>query len=102
VLIPCHRVVRANGQLGDYVFGSEVKEALLRAENANIDEVRELAKENIFYLGSATTRIVCYPTCAHARRISEPHRRGFRDTDTAAQAGYRPCKHCRPTTAASA
>jgi O-6-methylguanine DNA methyltransferase len=96
VLIPCHRVVRANGQFGDYVFGPELKERLLRAENANVDEVRELARENIFFLGSATTRIVCYPTCSHARRISQPHRRGFHDTESATRAGYRPCKHCRP------
>jgi O-6-methylguanine DNA methyltransferase len=96
VLIPCHRVVRANGQLGDYAFGSAVKEELLRVEGANVDEVLELARKGVFYLGSDSSHIVCYPTCAHARRISAPHRRGFRDIETATRAGYRPCRHCRP------
>jgi methylated-DNA-[protein]-cysteine S-methyltransferase len=97
VLIPCHRVVRANGQLGDYAFGSKVKEELLRAEGANVDEALELARNNVFYLGSDRTHIVCFPTCMHARRISVAHRRGFRDIDTATRAGYRPCQHCRPS-----
>lgn len=96
LLIPCHRVVRVSGQLGEYVFGSTLKERLLRAENVNVDEVRELAGRNVFYLGSDTTRIFCFPTCAHARRISDPHRRGFRSARAAVRDGYRACKHCQP------
>jgi methylated-DNA-[protein]-cysteine S-methyltransferase len=102
VLIPCHRVVRTNGCPGDYVFGAQRKEELLRIENVNVDEMRALARNNIFYLGSDTTHIVCFPTCSHARRITLPHRRGFRDVDAAVRAGYRPCKHCRPAIAESA
>lgn len=96
VLIPCHRVVRSDGQLGDYVFGRNMKEKLLRAERANVDEVAALAEAKIFFLGSDTTRIVCFPTCAHARRISPSHRVGFRNMVAATAAGYRPCKSCRP------
>ncbi|MGQ0838185.1 methylated-DNA--[protein]-cysteine S-methyltransferase [Actinokineospora sp.] len=96
VLIPCHRVVRSDGQLGQYVFGGEVKERLLRVEESNVDEVLELARGKVFYLGSTTTRIVCFPTCAHARRIGADHRRGFRTMAAAASAGYRPCLHCTP------
>lgn len=96
VLIPCHRVTRSDGQLGDYVFGTHIKEALLRAEEVNLDEVRELAQARIFYLGSNTTGIVCFPTCHHARQISPGHRKGFRNIGQAADAGYRPCLHCRP------
>ena len=61
VLIPCHRVTRSDGQPGDYVFGMQVKEALLRAEEVNLDEVRKLARARIFYLGSDATGIVCLP-----------------------------------------
>ncbi|MGH3673929.1 MAG: methylated-DNA--[protein]-cysteine S-methyltransferase [Pseudonocardiaceae bacterium] len=96
VLIPCHRVTRSDGLSGDYVFGAQTKEALLRAEKVNLDEVRELARARIFYLGSDTTGIVCFPTCHHARRISPKHRRGFRTAGQAADAGYRPCRACRP------
>jgi O-6-methylguanine DNA methyltransferase len=32
VLVPCHRVVRSDGAVGDYVFGTAYKTALLAAE----------------------------------------------------------------------
>lgn len=32
LLIPCHRVVRTDGRLGDYAFGSPAKVAILEAE----------------------------------------------------------------------
>jgi methylated-DNA-[protein]-cysteine S-methyltransferase len=99
VLIPCHRVTTSTGEPGDYIFGAEMKERLLRAENVNLDEVHALAKENVYYLGSETTGIVCFPTCSDARRITREHRRGFRTVDQAARAGYRPCKRCRPAVA---
>lgn len=85
ILIPCHRVTLATGEPGEYVVGSELKQRLLRAE-------REV------YFASDTTRVVCCPTCAHARRITRPHRRGFRTADEARRHGYRPCARCRPAT----
>lgn len=33
-LIPCHRVVRSNGSLGNYAFGPEMKRELLLSEGA--------------------------------------------------------------------
>ena len=102
VLIPCHRVVRSDGRPGQYVFGSALKESLLRAENVNLDEVRALAAERVFFVGSDTTGVVCFPTCAHARRITTPHRRGFRNLRQAVESGYRPCRHCRPAVPESA
>ncbi len=33
VLIPCHRVVRGNGDLGGYAYGTDLKLRLLRMEN---------------------------------------------------------------------
>jgi O-6-methylguanine DNA methyltransferase len=96
VLIPCHRVTRSDGAIGDYAFGSDTKESLLRGEEVDLDEVRELAGGNVFYLGSDTTGIVCFPTCHNARRITPEHRHGFRSVTQAEAAGYRPCLHCRP------
>ena len=32
VLIPCHRVVQADGSLGGYAYGPEIKAELLRRE----------------------------------------------------------------------
>lgn len=36
LLIPCHRVTRSNGDIGEYVFGTAVKAALLSAEHADV------------------------------------------------------------------
>ncbi len=102
LLIPCHRVVRADGQVGAYMFGTAHKEALLRAEKVNVDEVLALARQGVHFLGSDTTGVVCFPTCHNARRITPAHRRGFARIASALDAGYRPCKHCRPAATESA
>ncbi|MHA6793936.1 methylated-DNA--[protein]-cysteine S-methyltransferase [Pseudonocardia bannensis] len=96
LLVPCHRVVRADGRLGDYMFGPAHKEELLRAENVDLDQVAAFAQQGVHYLGSDTTGVVCFPTCHNARRISPAHRHGFRTIGIAVAAGYRPCRHCRP------
>ncbi|MEU5993708.1 methylated-DNA--[protein]-cysteine S-methyltransferase [Spirillospora sp. NPDC047418] len=96
LLIPCHRVTRSDGSLGEYVFGADAKERLLRAEDVDVEEAAELARRGVRLVGSDTTGIVCYPTCGDARRITSGHRRGFGDLAAARAAGYRPCLHCRP------
>ncbi|GEL19147.1 hypothetical protein PA7_29840 [Pseudonocardia asaccharolytica DSM 44247 = NBRC 16224] len=96
LLVPCHRVVRADGRLGDYMFGSAHKEKLLRDERVDLDEVVALARQGVHYLGSDTTGVVCFPTCHNARRIDPAHRHGFRSVGAAVAAGYRPCRTCRP------
>ncbi|WP_433338719.1 methylated-DNA--[protein]-cysteine S-methyltransferase [Spirillospora sp. CA-294931] len=96
LLIPCHRVTRSDGTIGQYVFGDQAKEQLLRAENVDLDALADLARRGVHYLASDTTGIVCHPTCADARRITPAHRHGFRTLTAARQAGYRPCRHCHP------
>ena len=34
VVVPCHRVIRSDGSLGQYAGGAAAKEALLRLEGA--------------------------------------------------------------------
>ncbi|MEV1003647.1 methylated-DNA--[protein]-cysteine S-methyltransferase [Nonomuraea sp. NPDC050202] len=96
LLIPCHRVTRSDGMVGDYVFGSPAKERLLVEEGVDLDRLRALAGERVFYLASDTTGVVCFPTCHNARRITAAHRHGFRSLAQARAAGYRPCRTCRP------
>jgi O-6-methylguanine DNA methyltransferase len=96
ILIPCHRVVRSDGEIGEYVFNRMVKKGLLIDEGANLTELYELSRRGVHYLASDTTGIVCFPTCAAARRITEAHRHGFRTVGQAEAAGYRPCQQCRP------
>lgn len=102
ILIPCHRVTKSNGVPGEYVFGGEMKQHLLRAEGVDLAEAYELARRKVNFIGSVTTHIVCFPTCAHARRIASQNRRGFRSVAEAADAGYRPCLRCAPALGASA
>jgi O-6-methylguanine DNA methyltransferase len=96
VLIPCHRVTRSDGSIGNYGGGPARKEALLRAEGVDLEDLGELAAAGVHYLGCTTTRIVCLPSCHRARRIGAAHRRGFGDLAAARTAGYRPCALCRP------
>ncbi|TMR10651.1 methylated-DNA--[protein]-cysteine S-methyltransferase [Nonomuraea turkmeniaca] len=96
LLLPCHRVTRSDGAAGEYVFGTPAKERLLLAEGVDLERLRRLAGERVFYLASDTTGIVCFPTCHNARRIAPAHRHGFRTLALARAAGYRPCRTCRP------
>lgn len=34
LLVPCHRVLKSDGGIGNYLYGSEIKESLLRREGA--------------------------------------------------------------------
>jgi methylated-DNA-[protein]-cysteine S-methyltransferase len=101
-LIPCHRVVRSDGTEGEYGFGPEMKRELLAAEQVNLDEIHELAARGTYFVASDTTGVVCYPSCHQARRITPPHRVGFRSVTQAVAAGFRPCQSCRPSPAVSA
>ncbi len=97
LVVPCHRVVRGDGAIGQYSLGGpEVKRRILEAEQVDLAELAVLAAGGIRLIGSDTTGIVCFPTCRHARRIGASHRVRFRDLAAARAAGYRPCRDCRP------
>ncbi len=100
LLIPCHRVVRSDGRLGQYsLIGPEAKRTVLAAEGVAIDALEAHAQAGVRFSGSDTTHIYCYPTCHHARRITDLHRVLFATQTEAAAAGYRPCRACRPAQA---
>lgn len=97
LIVPCHRVVRTDGAIGNYSLGGpHIKRALLAHEGTDPMWLESLAQRGVRYVGSATTQIVCHPTCAHARRITDRHRVEFRSLEIAATAGFRPCEVCRP------
>jgi O-6-methylguanine DNA methyltransferase len=96
VLIPCHRVSRSDGLVGDYAYGPEMKRALLRGEGADPDDLDTKAEGGVRFTGSDTTKIYCFPTCRHARRTSTTHGVAFSSRREAERAGYRGCKVCRP------
>ena len=93
-LIPCHRVVKNDGTTGRYAFGAEQKVRLLEGEGVPVEE---LARSP--YLATPTTGIFCHATCRNARRIKPENRRRFHSAEAAIEAGFRPCKVCRPVVA---
>ncbi len=89
LIVPCHRVLRSDGGVGGYLFGTRVKDRLLALERST--PVLE---------GCATTRIVCRVGCVHGRHMSPSNRVVFASVADARSVGYRPCKVCRPAAAA--
>lgn len=96
LLIPCHRVVRSDGSLGQYGLGAANKRVMLAAEGMTPAELDEQTPARARYIGSDSTKIYCFPSCRHARRIGPTHRHAFRTDQEAENAGYRPCHVCRP------
>lgn len=101
LVIPCHRVVRSDGSIGQYALGSQAKRAVLRSEGVDVERLEGLAEAGIRYIGSDTTHIFCLPTCHNARRIKPVHEVPFRSGAAAKAAGYRACRVCRPAHAAA-
>src|SRR3954451_18538059 len=101
LIVPCHRVVRTDGMIGQYSLGGpQNKRTILSAEGLDPDAMEAQAQRGERYVGSATTRIVCFPTCHTGRRMLAHNRRLFRSLGDARAAGFRPCKVCRPAAGA--
>ncbi len=97
VLIPCHRVVRSDGALGQYSMGgTTVKREMLSREGVDPGWLEELTAAGVRFVGSRTTHVFCVPTCRHARRIQASNRVPLHDERAAVGAGFRPCTRCRP------
>lgn len=97
LVVPCHRVVRSDGTIGQYSLGGpDNKRRILAAEGLDTRRLEAEAASGVRFVGSDTTHIVCHPTCRDARRVTDRHRVGFGSLAAAARAGYRPCRHCRP------
>lgn len=99
-VVPCHRVVRSDGRIGQYgAGGPEAKRAVLEAEGLGAGELERLPAAGVRFTGSDTTHIYCYPSCRNARRTTARHRVFFRSTEESRRAGYRACRVCRPVDA---
>ena len=97
LIVPCHRVVRTDGTIGQYSLGGPGnKRTILSAEGLDPTAMEAAARGGERLSGSTTTRIVCWPTCRHARRVQDRYRVSFRSLREARAKGYRPCKICRP------
>jgi O-6-methylguanine DNA methyltransferase len=102
LIVPCHRVVRSDGSIGQYSLGGPAnKRTILAAEGLDPDGMEDAARRGERLVGCASTHIVCWPTCRTGRHMLERNRRPFRSLAEAGAAGYRPCKICRPVAAAA-
>jgi len=96
LLIPCHRVVRSDGQLGEYAYGPARKRTLLAAEGLDIGRLEALAQAGIRFIGDPSDHSYCLPTC---RGISQQPMDGMLllpSVKAAHAAGLLPCDWCRP------
>ncbi|MDD5585957.1 MAG: methylated-DNA--[protein]-cysteine S-methyltransferase [Alphaproteobacteria bacterium] len=56
VLVPCHRVIAANGSLGGYLCGQSIKKRLLKAENVSLFGYLRPARKPRFSASSAAKK----------------------------------------------
>lgn len=97
LMIPCHRVVRSDGHMGNYsLIGPHVKLELLEHEGAEPGLLETLAAKGVRLRGNPTTRIFCHPTCRALRRSKEGNVVDFANSGEATDAGFRACLVCRP------
>jgi O-6-methylguanine DNA methyltransferase len=96
VLIPCHRVVRSDGRIGEYIFGSSNKRRLLDVEGADPELLERLGRSGVRYLGDRADHTFCLPTCSGMHHRSDHSVIAFRSDREALSAGFQPCRSCRP------
>jgi len=100
LLIPCHRVVRSDGHIGNYSLGgARNKRRLLEVEGAQPELLERLAAAGVRYLGNAEGKGYCYPTCGGIDMLVKSNRVRFHDEREAIAAGFHPCGDCRPPVA---
>ena len=49
ITVPCHRVVKSNGEIGNYAFGIDKKIALLEQEGIEIKNGKVVNFADVFY-----------------------------------------------------
>jgi len=92
--VPCHRVIRSDGTIGNYGGGVPRKIKLLRAEGFSVARDHRLPASSV--MGHLVTHIFCRPQCHAAIRADPAKAVIFANSDRARSAGLRACKLCRP------
>jgi O-6-methylguanine DNA methyltransferase len=96
LLIPCHRVVKSDGRLGEYAFGPSMKRVLLASEGLDVAQIEALAQARVRFVADGATGRFCLPSCGRVRGRPLAELRRFGTVVAAYAAGYRPCPACRP------
>ena len=99
LLIPCHRVIRADNSAGGYVFGTGAKRDLLEREGVDFAALERLTRRGYRYIACGDGTF-CLPTCGGvAKHLDEPGYLGLRTLEEAHAHGLEPCDQCRPIAA---
>jgi O-6-methylguanine DNA methyltransferase len=97
LIIPCHRVVRSDGHLGEYSLGGpHNKVDLLSHEGVDLGHLVELAEHRVKVQGDPSTGVYCHPSCHVIRGSGQWNVVDFKSTAAARTAGFQPCPECRP------
>ena len=100
LLIPCHRVVRSDYTIGDYIFGGDLKHDLLVHEGLEIDGLGGVSRRGIRFISERGSTEFCLPACGNIwADTPEADRLAFHTCDEAQACGLRPCSTCRPIAA---
>lgn len=92
--VPCHRVIRSDGTIGNYGGGVSRKIKLLRAEGFSVARDHRLPAGSV--MGHLVTHIFCRPQCHAAMRADPAKAVIFANSSRARSAGLRACKLCHP------
>jgi O-6-methylguanine DNA methyltransferase len=97
LIIPCHRVVRSDGHVGNYSLGGpHNKYELLEHEGAPPDWLEDLASRKVRVRADTSTGVFCHPTCHIIRKARRSNVVEFHGAAEAVESGFRACKVCRP------
>lgn len=94
IFVPCHRVIRSDGTIGNYGGGVKNKILLLRNEGFALGSSLRLPAAAV--MGHRHTHIYCRPECSAAKRADPRRSLIFADARHARDAGLRACKLCKP------
>ena len=105
LIIPCHRIIETNGELGGYGGGIPIKKRLLKMEieytplsdNEKYDFIgkKETKYNYRFITAVKTTKIFCLPSCS-AKKPKPENVIFYNTKKQALKNGYRACKLCNP------
>lgn len=95
IYVPCHRVIASDGAIGGYGGGAARKLQLLRSEGFALGDGEVRISDGVVW-GHKRTKIYCRKNCGTAARVDRARIVFFADPKEARQAGFRPCKVCRP------